>query len=62
MIQLSGKLTIVLVTHNLFQAKRVAHEMVLMMDGQVVENGHTDRLFFKPRRQETADFVAGKTW
>lgn len=61
LVQLSAKLTIVLVTHNLFQAKRVAHETVLMMEGQVVENGPTEILFSHPERQETVDFIFGLT-
>lgn len=60
--KLSGSLAIVLVTHNLFQAKRVAHHTALMMTGQVVEYGPTEQLFSKPLRQETADFIAGLTW
>lgn len=60
--QLSGTLSIVLVTHNLFQAKRVAHQTLLMMAGQVVEYGPTGQLFSKPVRQETADFISGLTW
>lgn len=60
--QLSGMLAIVLVTHNLFQAKRVAQKTVLMMAGQVVEYGPTDQFFSKPLRQETADFISGLTW
>ncbi|MCL6559391.1 MAG: phosphate ABC transporter ATP-binding protein [Firmicutes bacterium] len=62
LILLSGGLTIVLVTHNLFQAKRVANETVLMMDGKVMENGPTDMFFSRPRQQATADFIAGLTW
>lgn len=62
LLELSKKLTIVLVTHNLFQAKRVAHETILMMDGKVVENGPTDIMFSNPNRQETQAFFSGLTW
>lgn len=62
LIALSSELTIVLVTHNLFQAKRVAHETILMIDGRVVENGPTDSFFSNPLRQETADFISGLMW
>lgn len=62
LVQLSAKVTIVLVTHNLFQAKRVARDTVLMMDGRVVENGPTEKMFSAPERQDTADFFSGLTW
>ncbi len=62
LLELSGQLTIVLVTHNLFQAKRVAHETVFMMDGRVVENGPTKILFSNPERDETQAFFSGLMW
>ncbi|TEB15879.1 Phosphate import ATP-binding protein PstB 3 [Pelotomaculum sp. FP] len=60
--QLSCTLTIVLVTHNLFQAKRIADETVLMMAGKIVEYGPSGQFFSKPLRQETVDFISGLTW
>ncbi|WP_031516924.1 phosphate ABC transporter ATP-binding protein [Desulfofalx alkaliphila] len=62
LVELSNQLTIILVTHNLFQAKRVAHETVLMMDGRVVEKGATEDFFANPQKQQTKDFVAGLSY
>ena len=52
--------TVVLVTHNMFQARRVAHESVFICDGEVVETGPTEKIFTVPRNERTAAFVAGK--
>ncbi|ABO50808.1 phosphate ABC transporter ATP-binding protein, PhoT family [Desulforamulus reducens MI-1] len=59
---LANQLTIILVTHNLFQAKRVAHNTIFMMDGQIIESGETKRLFNHPEKQQTYDFISGLTW
>lgn len=52
--------TVVWVTHNMFQARRVAHESVFICDGEVVETGPTEKIFTAPQSERTADFVAGK--
>lgn len=52
--------TIILVTHNMFQARRVARESIFIYDGRVVETGPTEELFTRPRDERTAAFVAGR--
>ncbi len=51
--------TIVLVTHNVFQAKRLAHRTALLLNGRLVELTDTDKFFTNPERAETAAFVRG---
>jgi len=51
--------TIVLVTHNIFQAKRLAHRTALILEGQLVEIAETGRFFEAPRDPRTAAFVRG---
>ena len=51
--------TIVLVTHNIFQAKRLAHRVVFLLDGKVVETAVTDTFFTSPHDPRTAAFVRG---
>ncbi|MGB5824001.1 MAG: phosphate ABC transporter ATP-binding protein [Proteocatella sp.] len=51
--------SIIIVTHNMFQAKRIADEVIFMLDGKVIEFGTTEELFAKPRDARTAQFVAG---
>jgi tungstate transport system ATP-binding protein len=52
--------TIVLVTHNIFQARRLAHRTALLLSGRLVEIGETDTFFNNPGRPETAAFLAGE--
>jgi len=52
--------TVIWATHNLFQARRVASHVGLMLDGQLVEQQPTDSFFEAPRDPRTCDFVAGR--
>lgn len=59
LIELARELCIIIVTHNLFQARRIAHESIFMLDGQLVERGATESLFASPIHARTRDFVSG---
>ena len=48
---------VVLVTHNMEQAKRVSDEVVFVCGGQVCEAGPTQELFAEPRCQETREYL-----
>ncbi len=52
-------MTMVLVTHNIFQAKRLAHRVALLLNGRVVEAAPTDTFFNHPVDPRTAAFVRG---
>ena len=52
--------TVVLVTHNIFQAKRLAHRVALMLDGQIVEEAGVKDFFESPQDPRTAAFVRGE--
>jgi tungstate transport system ATP-binding protein len=52
--------TIVLVTHNVFQARRLADRVVMLLGGRIVEAAETDRFFESPRDPRTAAFVRGE--
>ncbi|MGB0389240.1 MAG: phosphate ABC transporter ATP-binding protein [Ardenticatenaceae bacterium] len=54
-----GPATLVIVTHNLFQARRLADDAALLINGQLVEFGPTEPLFEQPRDPRTAAFMAG---
>lgn len=47
-------------THNLFQARRVADRVALMLDGQFIEVDNTDTFFNHPSDSRTRDFVEGR--
>jgi phosphate transport system ATP-binding protein len=58
--QIKQRVTIVIVTHNMQQAARVADSTAFMLDGRLVEVGPTDRIFTKPEDSRTEDYVTGK--
>jgi len=59
LLQLKEKYTIVIVTHNLFQARRIADNCIFMLNGQLWEQNTTEELFTNPQRQETKDYLQG---
>lgn len=52
--------TIVLVTHNVFQAKRLTHRVGLLLDGQLIEVSDTHKFFTAPDDARTAAFARGE--
>jgi phosphate transport system ATP-binding protein len=58
--ELKERYTIVIVTHNMQQAARVANSTVFMLDGEVVEHGPTTEIFTNPRDERTERYVTGK--
>lgn len=56
--QLATKLTIIIVTHNLSQAKRIATETFFMNHGQIIESNTTPQLLTQPQEQQTQLFLA----
>lgn len=52
--------TVVLVTHNVFQARRLAHRVVFLLEGKVVEVGKTEDVFAHPDDPRTAAFIRGE--
>jgi phosphate transport system ATP-binding protein len=56
---LRGQYTIVIVTHNLRQAQRVADRTALLYGGLLVEEGETQELFENPQRELTRQYISG---
>ncbi len=52
--------TIVLVTHNVFQARRLAHRVALMLEGEIIETRDTETFFTSPCDPRTTAFVRGE--
>jgi phosphate transport system ATP-binding protein len=55
-----GKVTVLIVTHNMQQAARVSQYTAFMYLGEVVEFGSTDQLFTNPREKRTQDYITGR--
>jgi phosphate transport system ATP-binding protein len=58
--ELKSRYTIIIVTHNMQQAARVADSTVFMLDGEVVEHAPTNEIFTRPKDERTERYVTGK--
>ncbi len=58
--ELKSRYTIIIVTHNMQQAARVADSTVFMLDGEVIEHGPTNDIFTRPTDERTERYVTGK--
>jgi phosphate transport system ATP-binding protein len=58
--KLGEHLTIVIVTHNLAQARRVAKTTAFLYNGILVESGDTEQIFEAPNEPETVSYVSGR--
>jgi phosphate transport system ATP-binding protein len=57
---LRGSYSILIVTHNMAQARRSSDECVFMLLGRVVEHSRTEEMFVTPQKTETADYIEGR--
>ena len=58
--ELRGQYTILIVTHNMAQARRASEECIFMLMGKVVEHARTEDLFVVPKHKETSDYIEGR--
>jgi phosphate transport system ATP-binding protein len=57
---LTPAITVIIVTHNLAQARRVSNRTMLFFDGHLVEYGETDLMFTAPGEERTRQYVGGR--
>jgi phosphate transport system ATP-binding protein len=60
LVELKKRYTIVLVTHQLFQASRIADRTGFFLDGELIEVGATSEIFENPKDSRTDGFVRGR--
>lgn len=58
--ELKQHYTIVIVTHNMQQAGRVADRTAFFLQGYMIEEGPTDIIFSRPQKKETEDYITGR--
>ena len=58
--ELRGQYTILIVTHNMAQARRASEECIFMLMGKVIEHTDTGDMFVTPQHQETSDYIEGR--
>lgn len=60
LVELQNEVTILMVTHNMGQAKRISTNSLFMYLGELVEHGPTVQLFENPRDERTKAYLTGK--
>ena len=60
MWSLAGRYTIVIVTHNMAQARRASDETIFMLLGELIEHARTEDLFLTPRDSRTSEYIEGR--
>jgi phosphate transport system ATP-binding protein len=60
LFKLKKQCTIVIVTHNMQQAARVADDTGFFLMGKLIEFGRTEVLFRKPSQKQTEDYITGR--
>ncbi|WPD18375.1 phosphate ABC transporter ATP-binding protein PstB [Thermaerobacter composti] len=58
--ELKKRYTIVIVTHNMQQAARVADQTAFFLNGELIEYGPTSEMFTRPRDRRTEDYITGR--
>ena len=59
-VELREKYTIIMVTHNMQQAARIADKTAFFLLGEVVEFDNTDKMFSSPSDKRTEDYITGR--
>lgn len=60
MDELKKKYTVIIVTHNMQQAGRIADKTAFFLNGEIIEYGNTEDIFYKPRDKRTEDYITGR--
>lgn len=60
MDDLKTKYTVIIVTHNMQQAGRIADNTAFFLNGEVIEYGKTEDIFYKPKDKRTEDYITGR--
>lgn len=58
--ELKNKYTIVIVTHNMYQASRVSDRTAFFLNGELIEDDETGILFTQPAKKQTDDYISGR--
>ncbi len=59
LLKFSKEYTIVIVTHNLSQAKRISDYTAFILDGEIIEYGETEEIFTNPKDNRTKEYIEG---
>ena len=59
-LELKKDYTIIMVTHNMQQAARIADKTAFFLLGQMIEYGNTEKMFSMPEDPRTEDYITGR--
>jgi phosphate transport system ATP-binding protein len=59
LLKLKEQYTIIIVTHNIAQARRLSDKVVFLKDGRLIEEGDAAEIFSEPKETETKEFLRG---
>lgn len=59
-LELKNKYSIVIVTHNMQQAARISNKTAFFLLGEVMEQGETEQIFYRPQHKKTEDYITGR--
>ncbi len=59
-LELKGRYTIIVVTHNMQQAARISDQTAFMLQGELIEFDETRRMFTSPKAKLTEDYITGR--
>ena len=60
MAELKKNYTVAIVTHNMQQAGRIADKTAFFLNGEIIEYGATEDIFYKPKDKRTEDYITGR--
>lgn len=58
--ELKKEYTVIIVTHNMQQAGRIADKTAFFLNGEVIEYGKTEDIFYRPKDKRTEDYITGR--
>ncbi|GAA0069458.1 phosphate ABC transporter ATP-binding protein PstB [Clostridium sardiniense] len=58
--ELKKEYTVIIVTHNMQQAGRIADKTAFFLNGEVIEYGKTEDIFYRPEDKRTEDYITGR--
>lgn len=59
-MKLKDRYTIIMVTHNMQQALRIADNTAFFLLGEMIEYGDTNQIFSNPQKKETEEYITGR--
>ena len=60
MEELKKEYTVIIVTHNMQQAGRIADKTAFFLNGEIIEYGNTEDIFYNPKDKRTEDYITGR--